>query len=47
MRIRFHKILAEGRSVRYDRDRDEEDILDLNVIVLNRSQRTRDRSRHA
>ena len=30
MRLQFHKILSEGRSVRYD---DEEDVLHLNVIV--------------
>lgn len=31
MRIQYHKILSEGRSVRYD-NRDDE-ILHLNVIV--------------
>ncbi len=31
MRIQYHKILSEGRSVRYD-ERDD-DILHLNVIV--------------
>lgn len=44
MRIRFHKILAEGRSVRYDKDEDD-DVLNLNVIVLketNRNSRTRE-----
>ena len=30
VRLQFHKILSEGRSVRYD---DEEDVLHLNVIV--------------
>lgn len=32
MRLEFHKILSEGRSVRYDR-RDEDDVIHLNVIV--------------
>ncbi len=31
MRIQYHKILSEGRSVRYDRE--AEDILHLSVIV--------------
>jgi len=34
MRIRFHKILSEGRSVRYDtKPGEKEEILDLNIIV--------------
>ena len=34
MRIRFHKILSEGRSVRYDTKQGEkDDVLDLNIIV--------------
>ena len=44
MRIRFHKILAEGRSVRYETERGD-DVLNLNVIVLketNRPSRTKD-----
>jgi hypothetical protein len=32
MRIEFHKILSEGRSVRYDPDPDDR-ILHLSVIV--------------
>ena len=31
MRIQFHKILSEGRSVRYDRASDE--VFHLSVIV--------------
>jgi len=34
MKIRFHKILSEGRSVRYDtKQGDKDDILDLNIII--------------
>ena len=34
MRIRFHKILSEGRSVRYEtRPGEKDEILDLNIIV--------------
>ncbi|MGI0150083.1 MAG: hypothetical protein ACREDF_11210 [Thermoplasmata archaeon] len=32
MRIQFHKILSEGRSVRYDQD-PEESVLHLSVII--------------
>ncbi|HEY5605852.1 MAG TPA: hypothetical protein VIL45_04940 [Thermoplasmata archaeon] len=32
MRIQFHKILSEGRSVRFDPD-PEESVLHLSVIV--------------
>lgn len=32
MRIRLHKILNEGRSVRFEKT--NEDVLDLNVIVF-------------
>ena len=39
MRIRFHKILAEGRSVRYEKEPSEGDVLNLNVIVLKESNR--------
>ncbi len=31
MRIQYHKILSEGRSVRYDREDNE--VIHLNVIV--------------
>ncbi len=44
MRIRFHKILEEGRSVRYEKEHGD-DVLNLNVIVLketNRQSRTRE-----
>jgi hypothetical protein len=34
MRIRFHKILNEGRSVRYVKGPGERDIIDLNIIVM-------------
>jgi len=34
MRIRFHKILPDGRSVRYEKDKDENgEVMDLNIIV--------------
>ncbi len=34
MKIRFHKILSEGRSVRYDtKPGEKDDVLDLNIIV--------------
>lgn len=45
MRIRFHKILAEGRSVRYEKEPADGDVMNLNVIVLkeaNRPSRTRE-----
>jgi len=44
MKIQFHKILSEGRSVRYDRM--ENDILHLSVIVTE-DQARRDRSRRS
>jgi len=34
MRIRFHKILNDGRSVRYEKGPEERDIIDLNIIVM-------------
>lgn len=35
MKIRFHKILPDGRSVRYEKDpENEKDVLDLNIIVF-------------
>ncbi len=34
MKIRFHKILPDGRSVRYEKDEEEPDVLDLNIIVV-------------
>ena len=39
MKIRFHKILAEGRSVRYEKESADGDVLNLNVIVLKESGR--------
>ena len=34
MRIRFHKILSEGRCVRYEtKQEDKEEVIDLNIIV--------------
>jgi hypothetical protein len=42
MRIQFHKILSEGRSVRYDRA--NEDVLHLSVIVTEEEAR-KNRSR--
>lgn len=43
MRIQYHKILSEGRSVRYDT---HEDVLHLNVIVTEEDLR-RNRSRRS
>ncbi len=40
MRIRFHKILNEGRSVRYEKRPEERDVIDLNIIVM-KDQRAR------
>ena len=34
MRIRFHKILNEGRSVRYEKRPEDRDVIDLNIIVM-------------
>jgi len=34
MRIRFHKILNEGRSVRYEKAPEDRDVIDLNIIVM-------------
>lgn len=44
MRIQYHKILSEGRSVRYDNA--SEDILHLNVIVTEEELR-RNRARRS
>ncbi|MFQ5838181.1 MAG: hypothetical protein ACE5HJ_05295 [Thermoplasmata archaeon] len=33
MRIRFRKILPDGRSVRFEKEEDEKDTLTLNIIV--------------
>ncbi len=33
MRIRFRKILPDGRSVRFEKEEDEQDVLTLNIIV--------------
>ena len=34
MKIRFHKILNEGRSVRYEKSLEDRDVIDLNIIVM-------------
>jgi len=39
MRIRLHKILNEGRSVRFEKAGD--DVLDLNIIVFREKQNSR------
>ena len=44
MRLQFHKILSEGRSVRYDRMDNE--VFHLSVIVTE-DQARRDRSRRS
>ncbi len=42
MKIRFHKILSEGRSVKYEtKPEEKENVLDLNIIVM-KSNRTKD-----
>lgn len=43
MRIQYHKILSEGRSVRYDKN---EEVLHLNVIVTEEDLR-RNRARRS
>ena len=45
MRIQFHKILSEGRSVRYDPDPDD-GVIHLSVIVTQDETR-RTRSKHS
>jgi hypothetical protein len=42
MRIRLHKILNEGRSVRFEKTDDE--VLDLNVIVFREKTGSRQKS---
>ncbi len=44
MKIRFRKILPDGRSVRFEREDDGEETLDLNVIVY-REPRSKDKDR--
>lgn len=41
MRIRLHKILNEGRSVRFEKP--NEDVLDVNVIVFREPRSSRPR----
>ncbi len=45
MRLEFHKILSEGRSVRYDPDPDD-GVLHLSVIVTE-DERRRGRSKRS
>jgi hypothetical protein len=45
MRIRLHKILAEGRSVRYERGAEEKDDLVLNIVVSEEDGKARGRTR--
>ena len=33
MRIRFHKILNEGRSVRYEKSSEDRDVIDLSAFA--------------
>ena len=42
MRIRLHKILNEGRSVRFEKT--DEDVMDVNVIVFRDVRPARQRS---
>jgi len=42
MKIRLHKILNEGRSVRFEKAGD--DVLDLNIIVFREKQSPRRQS---
>ncbi len=41
MRIRLHKILNEGRSVRFEKS--DEDVIDVNVIVFREGRSNRQR----
>ncbi len=43
MRIRLHKILNEGRSVRFEKS-DDDEVLDLNVIVFREKTGSRQKS---
>lgn len=42
MKIRLHKILNEGRSVRFEKT--DEDVLDLNIIVSKDAKASRQRA---
>ena len=42
MRIRLHKILNEGRSVRFEKT--DEDVMDVNVIVFRDARSARQRT---
>ena len=46
MRIQFHKILSEGRSVRYDREEDD-GVIHLSVIVTEDENRQRGRAKRS
>lgn len=39
MKIKFHKILSDGRSVRYEKEEGESEVLNLNVIILKEEER--------
>ncbi len=44
MKLRFHKILPEGRSVRYEtKPEDKGEIIDLNIIVIREHQKKTNR----
>jgi len=37
MRIRFHKILNDGRSIRYEKGQEDRDVIHLSIIVMKES----------
>jgi hypothetical protein len=46
VRIQFHKILSEGRSVRYDREEDD-GVIHLSVIVTEDESRRNGRAKRS
>jgi hypothetical protein len=46
VRIQFHKILSEGRSVRYDREEDD-GVIHLSVIVTEDESRRSGRAKRS
>jgi len=43
MRIRLHKILNEGRTVRFEKPVEEDFVIDVNIIVFKDPRITRQR----
>lgn len=46
LKIQFHKILSEGRSVRYDREEDD-GVIHLSVIITEDETRRNGRSKRS